>query len=348
MSPPASDYKGQVDFLLKVQQLLTEGGFVATYKYALLHAIADLCIERDSAKDGSLTLTVDELAGKFIELYWPQVHHFPVRDEDDLVLMQNTGQQAAVVNAVREYHRPYQGRLSGLKVDPAAWRRAVRRVGRTIQKMPLWKLQTVGSRPVEFLYRNDLGADRIALFPGVPDCFRAFHGLLIELVRAAWIRFIRRHNDAVRDSLELYGFLFGTERAHLEDARNAIERVSGMRCFYCDSRIARRPEVDHFIPWARYPNDLGHNFVLAHPSCNNRKSDFLAAEEHLERWVDRNQKQASPLADAFADLGIDHDSESSIRIARWAYDQVESAGGEVWVRGKEFCLLGPGWRSVLG
>jgi len=23
------------------------------------------------------------------------------------------------------------------------------------------------------------------------------------------------------------------------------------------------PVVDHFVPWARYPLDLGHNFVLA-------------------------------------------------------------------------------------
>ena len=342
------DYKNQVDFLMKIQRLLTEGGFVATYKYALLHAIADLCIERDPAEDGSLTLTVDDLATKFIDLYWPQVHLFPVRGQGNLVLKQNTGKQAAVINAVREYHRPYQGRLSGLKVNAVAWRRAVRRVGRTIQGMPLWKLQTVGTRPVEFLYRNQPGADHIVLLPGVPACFRAFHGLLIELVRAAWVRFVRRHNDAVRDSLELYGFLFGTERTHLNAARSALQQVDGMRCFYCDTRIARGAEVDHFIPWARYPNDLGHNFVLAHPSCNNRKSDFLAAEEHLERWVVRNHRQAEPLAEAFAGLGIDYDCDSSVRIARWAYDQVENAGGEVWVQGKELRPLGPGWRPVLG
>jgi hypothetical protein len=35
--------------------------------------------------------------------------------------------------------------------------------------------------------------------------------------------------------------------------------------------------VDHFIPWSRYPADLGHNFVLAHDRCINAKSDYLAA-----------------------------------------------------------------------
>jgi hypothetical protein len=214
--------------------------------------------------------------------------------------------------------------------------------------MPLWRLQTIGTRPVEFLYRNDPGADRIVLFPEVPACFRAFHELLVELVRAAWVRFVRRHNAAVRDSLELYGFLFGTERTHLEAARAALRQVDGGRCFYCSSNITRGPEVDHFIPWARYPNDLGNNFVLAHASCNNSKSDFLAAEGHLERWAERNVKRGAALAEAFSHFGIDHDLNASIRIARWAYDQVESTKGEVWLRGRELRRLGTGWRVLLG
>jgi 5-methylcytosine-specific restriction endonuclease McrA len=47
--------------------------------------------------------------------------------------------------------------------------------------------------------------------------------------------------------------------------------------------------VDHFIAWARYPVDLGHNFVLADSRCNSKKRDRLPAYEHLCEWVDRNQ-----------------------------------------------------------
>ena len=63
---------------MKKQALLADGGFSATYKYALLHAIADLCVDSEPAADGSLTLTVDRLAGKFIELYWRQTSIFPL------------------------------------------------------------------------------------------------------------------------------------------------------------------------------------------------------------------------------------------------------------------------------
>jgi 5-methylcytosine-specific restriction endonuclease McrA len=46
--------------------------------------------------------------------------------------------------------------------------------------------------------------------------------------------------------------------------------------------------VDHFIPWSRYPADLGNIFVLAHNECYNAKLDYLAAEHHLVAWIKRN------------------------------------------------------------
>lgn len=43
MSHPTPDR--QIEFLTNFQRLLSEGLFVATCKYALLMALADLCIE---------------------------------------------------------------------------------------------------------------------------------------------------------------------------------------------------------------------------------------------------------------------------------------------------------------
>ena len=38
--------QAQLDFLQNIQRLLEEGTFTATYKFALLLALADLCVER--------------------------------------------------------------------------------------------------------------------------------------------------------------------------------------------------------------------------------------------------------------------------------------------------------------
>ena len=42
---------GELAFLRKLQRLLAEGDFVATYKFALLNALADLSLEREPAAD---------------------------------------------------------------------------------------------------------------------------------------------------------------------------------------------------------------------------------------------------------------------------------------------------------
>lgn len=41
------------------------------------------------------------------------------------------------------------------------------------------------------------------------------------------------------------------------------------------------------------PVDLGHNFVLAHASCNGDKRDALAGVQHLEQWGRRLADQGA-------------------------------------------------------
>jgi hypothetical protein len=83
----------QIAFLRNLQRLLDEGQFTASYKYALLLALADLSVERSAAPDGTLALPLRDLAERFIELYWR--HTAPFRGAG--VLAQNTGRQAAVI-----------------------------------------------------------------------------------------------------------------------------------------------------------------------------------------------------------------------------------------------------------
>ena len=67
---PSAD--AQLQFLSKLQRLFAEGEFTATYKFALLIAIADLAVELGHDDDRPLALTHRALAAKFIELYWQQ------------------------------------------------------------------------------------------------------------------------------------------------------------------------------------------------------------------------------------------------------------------------------------
>jgi hypothetical protein len=120
------------------------------------------------------------------------------------------------------------------------------------------------------------------------------------------------------------------------------------RCFYCPREVRiGTGHLDHFIPWARYPMDLGHNFVLAHDSCNGAKGMMLGAEEHMASWVDRNARHSDDLFNSFISANLRADLNASVQIARWAYDQAYTAQSLTWVRGKVYRALGPEWQRVF-
>ena len=338
----------QVAFLQDLQRILDEGSFVATYKFALIHALADLAVERGDDSDATLTLPTRDIAERFIQLYWRQVAPYP-GPKSAAVLRQNTGGPAFVVKQVAEARARYGDTPLTLMTHAREWRRLVASVDGNIRKMPLWRLQLVGSQVREFLYEQDEGAREVTLLPGVAACFRAFHPLVVDLVEGAWSHFVRRTNPGtLGEQADLREFLFGSDRQSLAPVRDILTEVQDGYCFYCETRMRSAPAVDHFIPWWRYPTDLGHNFVLAHADCNRRKSDHLAAEAHLARWVRRNETFGGQLAAQFDLKRVRHDLGASTRIAHWAYAQLAGRQGRAWVSGDLTEPLGPRWKAVLG
>src|SRR5262245_16515645 len=131
---------GELEFLTKLQRILNEGLFVASYKYALLLALAELSVEKDAAPDGTLRIELDELAERFITLYWRQVAPFG----GPSMLAQNTGRQAAVINKIAAF-KANAPTLAAARRH-ARWTRLVGDAGRLLDEMPLRKLQLVSRK----------------------------------------------------------------------------------------------------------------------------------------------------------------------------------------------------------
>ena len=72
-----------------------------------------------------------------------------------------------------------------------------------------------------------------------------------------------------------------------------------------------------------YPADTGHNFVLADEKCNSAKSDFLASEEFLLQWQERNQNFNIIITDELSRMGFLTNIERSHSVASWAYRQAK-------------------------
>jgi 5-methylcytosine-specific restriction endonuclease McrA len=218
--------------------------------------------------------------------------------------------------------------------------------------MPLWKLQTVAGQPEEFLYRRDrFNGQSVLLEPGVATCFRAFHSFIVNMVRGAWIDHllrIQQNQVLVGPQGDLSEFLFGSERRPLDQYRAILRDHQSGRCFYCEQPVRAREEaLDHFIPWSRYPVDLGHNFVFADAKCNHHKRDYLAHPEHLAKWDETNLQQAEQLGAMFDDALLRHDAERTRKVAWWAYEQAELAEARVWISSDEFESLGSLWKGML-
>src|SRR5579864_5380778 len=101
MTWPIPTPEEQVQFLRNIQRLLAEGLFVASYKFALVHALADLAVLKGEDTGAPLDLDTKDIAAKFVELYWRQCRPFQTGGESSgIVLNQNTGRQAAIISQI--------------------------------------------------------------------------------------------------------------------------------------------------------------------------------------------------------------------------------------------------------
>ena len=301
----------EVAFLDKLQRLLAEGDFTATYKFAVLLGLVELSVEAPLDTD---TFTTRQLAEKVVELYWAQVQPF-----EDLLLLQNAHRQARIVTAVARFRD--EAARTGLATLPVAaiaqrlpprWERLLDEVEWSLVEMPLTRLQRLPSGTDEFIYsvswslsdteerksqlQRELRAvqsgatstfdNRIQMRPDVVPTLARFHAIVRELVEGRWVRKVRELNDVELGDRDLYAHLFGIERAQLVRRAGPLRELQRGRCFYCDDRLVS-VDIDHFLPWARYPENRLENLVAAHGSCNRSKAAHLAAAEHLDRWLTR-------------------------------------------------------------
>lgn len=116
--------------------------------------------------------------------------------------------------------------------------------------------------------------------------------------------------------------------------------IQGCRCFYCDARLGdpARGQVDHFVPWSRYPDDSLDNLVVADVACNGFKSSSLAAADHVARWA-RRFVAGSPEHQQLGELARltawEREPHKSASVARGIYLRLP-ADARLWLRRREF------------
>lgn len=342
--PPSAEE--QLKFMRWMQRLFTEGEFTATYKYALIMALAELSIEYGDDSGQALELSRYLIAEKFAEFYWPQSAPYQavgLPPAENPILSQNKGQQAAIVKRLLELRN--QGYISINKARASKyWTGVVRKIAKIVFEMPVERLQNLGGKTETMLYDLPGKQESLLLKPGVVFNLRRFQGFIMQLARAGWIEHVRSNKNnlmVIGQDSDLETFMFHSSRINLSRVSIFLSDLQSGSCFYCRKSLKDKRDVDHFIPWARYPRDLAHNFVLAHDHCNRAKSDWLASQEHLERWLEWVELNDKDIQNEVGNIGIVSDLEGSLSIARWAYSQGLDNQAKSWIKSKNFEPLSP-------
>ena len=344
----------------RIIALLDEGLFTATYKYGVLLGLLDLSLEQGAdAGNGALTVTTRQLAAKVLGVYWPQVRPLPLMDGG--IPRQNSrgSQDARIVRLIDQFKQETGKEWSGPSEaglhHPERFERLLQETERVLIEMPLPRLQVIGGKNEQFLYEIGWNADvnrtlvarylsgrtsefdnRIVLRPGVASALIQLNGLLRPLVQRSWALKVAQLNNL--DEAVLHDFLFGQERIALARIRPSLVELQVGRCFYCESRLDARADVDHFLPWARVPNNNLENLVVAHVRCNGAKRDFLPATAHVRRWGRRFNRKTAEHQELMRISSIHQwpsDPTATLGTARAIYGRLPPSA-KLWVLEKEF------------
>jgi hypothetical protein len=369
---------GPIDFAEKITALFSESSRsrkTATYKYAVVLGLMDLCFENTSKSGLTPTMiTTRQLAEKVLQLYWDQTKGYQIGNTT-AVLTQNasrTQSQAEIIKSILNFRQRYSidpsaSRLRSRISNPDRYEILIRTTELKLIEMPLPRLQYYGNCEDRFLYEIDWTKEEtegraftdlrrrvrayqegdgesfnnsILLRPNVGANLIILNNLLRPMIHQRWAAMVARINSLPESRLE--DFLFGEKRTMMARVRLPLLELQDGRCFYCRGIVdARRDlEVDHYVPWSRHANNCITNLVVAHKECNMQKCDYLASAEHLCVWLERNVKGASAgnLADIARTHSWEHTPDRTLAVARGIYLNLPN-GAPVWVSGKKLLLV---------
>lgn len=354
-------------FLEQMLLLLSQGNFTTTYKYALLLALLDLCLEGAGKGAPPTALTTRQIAERMIEIYWPHSDPF-----DNKVLAQSTNRhgnrtersQIGILSKIIQLRQRLQDENPGRNHDsspfrarrkqPSYFEALIHDVEWILIKQPIPRLQIIGTQEERFLYEiawtlhpqngsplianrtlrpselNSPDFDNTLRFKtGVSAYLIHLAPVLRPLIHRQWTTMVALLNDFPESRLEQH--LFGRERIALSELRPGLHQAQQGSCFYCGKRTKiENTQIDHFLPWSRYPDDNLANLVLADADCNLQKTNFLADIPYALRWQDRDESTLKQIATT---INWPFDPQRSFSTALMVYGHL-GPGIRLWKQGK--------------
>jgi hypothetical protein len=284
-----------------IQSVLAQDAKFATYKYALVRALAVVSRNEPNSvvwEDGEVYVPLFSLALRWLVFYWPLLTHA------QFIAQTRAGErsrQLAFRPAVQSLHQGYgAGGLYSLLRDidqnPKAFEHVLKLIGETIKKGPV-RYAGTGSTGI-FRHAATLQArsERGALGMGwvvVPEplwlSISRFEHWIEDSLVVRWAQLTAEMNQTEDTGLYL-SLLLATpdaERDTQEVRRLLKAAAKAPECVWSGKPLGERFDVDHAIPYSVWRNNDLWNLLPCDAKLNNSKRDKLPSGTLLLQSRDR-------------------------------------------------------------
>jgi len=116
-------------------------------------------------------------------------------------------------------------------------------------------------------------------------------------------------------------------------------------CLYCMKRVDAGESIICTV--VALPQGPRAQPRICAQTVQPQKGDLLAAEAHLESWVQRNADHASTIGDCWRHAGVLVDLAASRYVAAWAYAHGAGLRASAWIADDTVEQLTERWHSIL-
>ena len=277
--------------LLRIERIVNHDSKDATYKLALLRALAELASshfhEARWLGGGRVGVPADLVVDCWIRYYWPLF-------ESAVFIPQKNGEQPgcakpvmfrqALTGLVEQFRAAgsYAAFIEAAEADPGIAVATRRKVREAIQKGPV-----VFASGNTFNWLRQDGRAYIEMAGDFWEQLAELSHWIEPAIRLRWAEETQRFS---KDNLQT-GDILNLLSADYEQQRNvALSRSlfserQGLHCTWTNQPL-RAFEIDHIIPYSLWHNNDLWNLVPAHRLVNNAKRDKLVARDCLFRQRD--------------------------------------------------------------